>query len=79
METIKYVMETSDLGRLIRGEMLSLPQRNGHRRGFEIELMDNPTNGEIIMSIFKEIQHWSDGQINPSWWNAPYKKVRYWL
>lgn len=37
-------------------------------------LPDNPTNGDMIKAVFKEVQHYSDGKICADWWNAPYKK-----
>lgn len=40
-----------------------------------IKVPDNATNGEVIMVVFKEVQHYSDGKICASWWNAPYKGV----
>lgn len=35
---------------------------------------DNATNGDVMLAIFKEIQHYSDGKICADWWNAPYKR-----
>lgn len=32
------------------------------------------TNGDVMLAIFKEIQHYSDGKICADWWNAPYKR-----
>lgn len=33
------------------------------------------TNGDVMLAIFKEIQHYSDGKICADWWNAPYNGV----
>ena len=38
-----------------------------------IPILEGVTNGEVILAIFKEIQHYSDGKICASWWNSPYK------
>lgn len=39
-----------------------------------IPIPKNATNGDVILAIFKEIQHYSDGKICADWWNAPYKR-----
>ena len=39
-----------------------------------IKIPEGATNGEVLMSVFHEIQHYSDGKICASWWNAPYKR-----
>lgn len=39
-----------------------------------IPIPDNATNGDVVLVIFKEIQHYSDGKICADWWNAPYKR-----
>lgn len=38
-----------------------------------IVIPPNSTNGDVMMIVFKEIQHYSDGKICASWWNAKYK------
>lgn len=38
-----------------------------------IVIPPNSTNGDVMMMVFKEIQHYSDGKIYASWWNAKYK------
>lgn len=38
-----------------------------------IKVPSNPTNGEVMMAVFKEVQHYSDGKICADWWNAKYK------
>ena len=41
-----------------------------------VVLPDNATNGDVMMTIFKEIQYYSDGHIDTYWWNEPYKKYK---
>jgi hypothetical protein len=37
------------------------------------EIPKDATNGDVIKAVFKEVQHYSDGKICASWWNAPWK------
>lgn len=37
-----------------------------------IIIPDNATNGDVMMKVFKEIQHYNDGKICASWWNEKY-------
>jgi hypothetical protein len=54
MAVRKYIIETRDLGKLIRGETIDLAQKKNNIRGFEIEIIDNPTNGDMIKAMFPQ-------------------------
>jgi hypothetical protein len=49
----KYIINKSDLTKLLRGEDLAI-QPMGNIKGFCMEITDNPTNGDMIMAMFPE-------------------------
>jgi hypothetical protein len=49
----KYIINKSDLTKLLRGEDLAI-QPMGNIKGFCMEITGNPTNGDMIMAMFPE-------------------------
>jgi hypothetical protein len=47
----KYIIDNSDLTKLLRGEDL-LIRPTGNIKGFCMEITGNPTNGDMIMAMF---------------------------
>lgn len=41
-----------------------------------IVIPPNATNGEVMMKVFSEVQHYSDGKICAEWWNELYKGAK---
>ncbi len=78
----KYIIDKSDLTKLLRGEDLSI-QPMGNIKGFSVEITGNLTNGDMIKAMFPNelltsitsTLWWGDNMsFNKDWWNAPYKR-----
>lgn len=82
--TEKFVMTHEDLGVLLRGEDLEF--ETGRVKKMSLELVNRPTNGEMLMVVYPEAERISSpikGKVcvkigynvlyfDPEWWNAPY-------
>jgi hypothetical protein len=87
----KYIIGKEDLPKLIKGEELPLSQ-GSKARAFKIEIIENLTNGDIIMAMFDTATIYGIDKENDwiviciddifyqkfrySWWNEPYKEDR---
>ena len=78
----KYIIDKSDLTKLLRGEDLPI-QPMGNIKGFSVEITGNLTNGDMIKAMFPNelltsitgTLWWGDNMsFNKDWWNAPYKR-----
>ena len=78
----KYIIDKSDLIKLLRGEDLAI-KPIGNIKGFCIEITGNLTNGDMIKAMFPNelltsitsTLWWGDNMsFNKDWWNAPYKR-----
>ena len=78
----KYIIDKSDLTKLLRGEDLPI-QPMGNIKGFSVEITGNLTNGDMIKAMFpNELLTSITGTLwlgdnmsfNKDWWNAPYKR-----
>jgi hypothetical protein len=49
----KYMINKSDLIKLLRGEDLPI-KPTGNIKGFSVEITGNPTNGDMILAMFPE-------------------------
>ena len=84
----KYIIDKTDLPKLIQGEELALTQGSKYR-AFCIEINEKLTNGDVIKALFpdSELHKESDYAYltiskgvyledrDGSWWNAPYKEI----
>jgi hypothetical protein len=83
----KYIIDKSDLTALLRGNDLAI-QPKGNIKGFCVEIKGNLTNGDMIKTIFPNIDASvsGDGDVidvynlgiycqtfDTEWWNAPYR------
>lgn len=80
----KYIIDKTDLPKLIRGEELALA-RDSKYRAFCIEINEKLTNGDVIKVLFPNgsqvkgagIYIMDDNKSNVfydfEWWNTPYK------
>ena len=86
----KYIIDKTDLPKLIRGEELALAQGSKYR-AFCIEINEKLTNGDVIKALYgfepnknsciipKDKCNGNpcecDGCQYNDWWNKPYKEV----
>lgn len=81
MSNHKYIVDKSDIAKLLRGEPLALVDGQ-----FSIEIMQNMTNGDMMQAVFPDIEMWGKSKdtldyslggmvhrVMKSWWNAEYK------
>jgi hypothetical protein len=47
----KYIIDKSDLTKLLKGEDLAI-KPTGNIKGFSVEITGNPTNGDMFMAMF---------------------------
>lgn len=80
----KYIIDKTDLPKLIRGEELALAQGSKYR-AFCIEINEKLTNGDVIRAAFPKAEVIEKRAVvmvgisrmivfDLDWWNAPYKE-----
>lgn len=82
----KYIIDKTDLPKLIQGEELALTQGSKYR-AFCIEINEKLTNGDVIKALFPNGSYGTNGNevhvfgiggngilvFTKDWWNALYK------
>ena len=57
MAQLRYVILSSDLSTLLKGEPLPLPEDRSLDT-FYLDMIDNPTNGDMIKALFPDAKDW---------------------